>query len=159
MKIYFANGLFSLADLEFNESVVKRIRELYRKNVEVYLPQENGEINDKQAYANSVQIAQGDNAELLSSDLVFAVLDGAVIDAGVSAEIGIAWAKGIPVIGLYTDTRQQGGTNVKKLKALQELAESQFSYINLFVVGLIKQNGILVNNVDDAVGAIKNYLN
>ena len=45
---------------------------------------------------------------------MIALLDGLTIDAGVASEIGVAYAKGIPVIGLYTDTRQQGGAHPKK---------------------------------------------
>lgn len=41
---------------------------------------------------------------MLASDLMIALLDGLTIDAGVASEIGVAYAKGIPVIGLYTDT-------------------------------------------------------
>ena len=44
---------------------------------------------------------------------MIALLDGLTIDAGVASEIGVAYAKGIPVIGLYTDTRQQGGAHPK----------------------------------------------
>ncbi len=41
---------------------------------------------------------------VLESDRMIALLDGLTIDAGVASEIGGAYAKGIPVIGLYTDT-------------------------------------------------------
>src|SRR5699024_6661111 len=102
MKIYFANGLFALADRMFNEYVVEKIRKM-DSNIEVYLPQENGDINDKMNYADSIKIAQEDNKELLSSDLVVAILDGDTMDDGVASEIGVAFGKEIPVIGVYTD--------------------------------------------------------
>ena len=156
-KIYFANGLFSEQEARYNAYMVEQIRNEY-PNVEVYLPQENTSINDKNAYADSIAIAKGDTNELVASDLVVAVLDGVGLDAGVAAEIGLAFGKNIPVVGLYTDSRQQGATNQAKLEALQEVAESQFAYINLFVIGLIKQNGQVYSSIKDLVSGLRDYL-
>lgn len=140
MNIYFAGPMFAKSDLLYNEMLVKKIREL-SPEITVYLPQENEAINDKTAYADSQIIALADTEKVLESDLMIALLDGPTIDAGVASEIGVAYAKNIPVLGLYTDTRQQGGTHPKKLAALQDLAENQFHYLNLYTVGLIKLNG------------------
>ena len=38
------------------------------------------------------------------------------------------------------------------------LGEQQYSYQNLYVTGLIKQGGILVSNIDDAIAFIKEHL-
>lgn len=100
-------------------------------------------------------IAQADTDELVASDLVIAVLDGPTIDVGVASEIGVAYGRQIPMIGLYTDSRQQGATNPQKLAALQEIAENQFHYLNLYTTGLIKQNGTIVNNVDALIEAVQ----
>lgn len=158
MKIYFANALFSQADFNYNATLVATLRQAF-PDVTIYLPQENAAINDKQAYANAVMIAQADTAELTHSDLMLAVLDGATIDAGVASEIGVAFANHIPIIGLYTDSRQQGATNSQKLTALQTIAENQFHYLNLYTIGLIKQNGLIVNQLADLKTAIQTYLN
>ncbi|WP_179395096.1 nucleoside 2-deoxyribosyltransferase [Lacticaseibacillus absianus] len=154
MKIYFANGLFSHADFNYNAALVARLRQAM-PGLEVYLPQENAAINDKQAYADAKMIAQADTAEVLAADLMIAVLDGPVIDAGVASEIGVAYAKGLPIIGLYTDSRQQGAGNAKKLAALAEIAENQFHYLNLYTIGLIKLNGTVVNNEDALIEAVR----
>ena len=119
MKIYFAAPMFAKSDLLYNQQLVKEIREL-SSELSIYLPQENEAINDKTAYADSRMIALADTEKVLASDLMIALLDGLTIDAGVASEIGVAYAKGIPVIGLYTDTRQQGGTHPKKI-SLPEL--------------------------------------
>lgn len=157
MKIYFANGLFSKADFNYNELLAKKIRGL-SDDIEIYVPQENDEINDKESYADSKMIAQADTKKLLESDLVVAILDGITIDAGVASEIGVAYAKNIPIVGLYTDSRQLGFDNSKKLNALSEIAENQFHYLNLYTTGLIKLNGSIVNNDDKLLAAIKTYL-
>lgn len=110
--IYFAASLFAQSDLLYNKYLVEKIREI-DSTLTVYLPQENEGINDKSAYADSKMIALADTEEVLKSDLMVALLDGLTIDAGVASEIGVAYAKGIPVIGLYTDSRQQGADNRK----------------------------------------------
>ena len=76
-----------------------------------------------------------------------------------ATEIGVAYQAGIPVVALFSDSRQQGATNEKKLAALQEVAESQFPYVNLYTIGLIKTNGVVVNNTDDLITQIGHYLN
>lgn len=89
-------------------------------------------------------IAKGDTEQLVKSDLVVAILDGVILDPGVAAEIGVAYGKGIPIIGLYSDSRQEGASNKQKVEALNDVAENQFFYLNLYVVGLIKLNGSIV---------------
>ena len=157
MKIYFANALFSQAELNYNAQLAAKIRQL-DQTIDLYLPQENDSINDKQAYADSKMIAQADTEKLLASDLMVAVLDGLSIDNGVASEIGVAYAKEIPIIGLYTDTRQQGSSNQQKLQALGQIAENQFHYVNLYTTGLIKLNGTIVNDEADLLEAVKKYL-
>ncbi|MBP1044690.1 nucleoside 2-deoxyribosyltransferase [Enterococcus sp. BWM-S5] len=157
MKIYFAGPMFAKADLLYNEYLVKEIRAL-SSEIQVYLPQENEAINDKAAYADSKMIALADTEKVLESDLLVAVLDGLTIDAGVASEIGVAYAKDIPVIAVYTDTRQQGADNSKKLAALQETGENQFHYLNLYTVGLIKLNGDVYNTEAGFLEAIQEFI-
>ncbi|MFS0926056.1 nucleoside 2-deoxyribosyltransferase [Enterococcus durans] len=157
MNIYFAAPLFAKSDLLYNAMLVKKIRAA-SEDLTVYLPQENEAINDKTAYADSKMIALADTEKVLESDLMIALLDGLTIDAGVASEIGVAYAKGIPVIGLYTDSRQQGGSHPKKLEALQQVAENQFHYLNLYTVGLIKLNGSIVSDETELLEALKVYL-
>ena len=154
--IYFAAPLFAQSDLLYNQQLVKKIREL-ATNLTVYLPQENAGINDKSAYADSKMIALADTEEVLKSELMIALLDGITIDAGVASEIGVAYAKKNPVIGLYTDSRQQGADNSQKLTALQTPAENQFHYLNLYTVGLIKLNGTIVNSETALLEQIKSF--
>ena len=89
---------------------------------------------------------------------MIAILDGATIDVGVATEIGIAYQAGIPIVALYSDVRQQGGTHPQKIAALQEIAESQFAYINLYTAGIVKLNGVIVPNSEQLVAAIAQYL-
>lgn len=156
LRIYFANCLFNEATSLYNKSVVGSIRKVYGDKVEIYLPQENEAINDKSAYADSQMIAGADYAQLCETDLLVAVLDNN--DFGVGLEIGIAYAKGLPIIGLYTDVRQKGADNPKKIEALSVAGENQFSYVNLMATGLIKNNGSLVSSCAELITEIGEYV-
>lgn len=157
-KIYFGAPLFNEMELMYNEYVVGQIREKYGDKVDVYLPQENAAINDKSGFADSIAIAQGDNAYLEEADMLIAVLDGVTPDSGLSAELGYFYSLDRPVLGLYTDTRQGTHGNQKKVAALDEIAESQFSYINLYTVGLVKLRGEIINSSEKLVDKIGEFL-
>lgn len=157
-KIYFGGPLFNEMEQMYNAHVVKRLREHYGDRIDIYLPQENQEINDKSAFADSLAIAKGDNAYLEEADLLIALLDGVTPDSGLSAELGYFYSKDRPIIGLYTDVRQGTEGNQKKIAALDEVAESQFSYINLYTVGLVKMRGEIFTSSTELVEKIDKYL-
>jgi nucleoside 2-deoxyribosyltransferase len=141
----------------YNDYLVKKIREMY-PDLAVYVPQEQGDINNKESYADSTMIAKYDTDALLNSQLMLAVLDGPIIDVGVASEIGVAYQAGIPILGLFTDSRQLGASNTQKIDALKETAESQFPYVNLYTAGLVKLNGQIINNEADFLKTIETYL-
>lgn len=154
MKGYLANGLFSLADRNVNELIAKSLRDAI-EDLDLFVPQEQG-INDKNSYADSITIAELDTENLLESDFLIAVLDGVEIDSGVASEIGAFYTTGKKIIGLYTDVRQLGRDNEKKINALiEDGTENQFMYRNLYTVGLVKLNGVIVSNLDDLVKEVK----
>lgn len=157
VKVYLANGLFSEADRMYNIYLAEKIAVCLSEEIELYVPQFNEAINDKNSFANSMDIALADVNELKNSDILVAVIDGN--DNGVSNEIGIAYALGIPIIGLYTDVRQQGTGNQKKINALiEDSTENQFIYHNLMEIGLIKNNGVIVDNIDDLLIQLRKYI-
>ncbi|MBG9456236.1 nucleoside 2-deoxyribosyltransferase [Lysinibacillus sphaericus] len=157
MKAYLANGLFSLGDRLVNEQLAAAIREAV-PGIELYVPQENDAINDKTAYADSLAIAQADLEMLQNSDVLVAVLDGVEIDSGVAAEIGAFAMLDRPIVGVFTDVRQQGRDNMMKIEALvRDGIENQFVYRNLFVIGLIKRTGVITTSITDAVQAVQKY--
>jgi nucleoside 2-deoxyribosyltransferase len=147
-RAYLANGLFSLADRQLNLYLYKVLKS--EANLEVYAPQMNEGINDKNAYADSKMIANADLEELKSADILIAVLDGVEIDSGVAAEIGVAYSEGKTIYGLFTDVRQFGSENEEKIDALvKDPTENQFVYRNLFVSGLIKLSGGAIHSTID----------
>lgn len=137
-NIYLANGLFSQADRDFNLKIKEAVLSSV-DNVSIYLPQENGEINDKQNVAPTPkEIFEADNKFLDSSDIVIAVLDGVEIDSGVAAEIGRAARNGSIVVGLCTDIRLN--------------TEKDSLYRNLYVLGALD---FMASDLDELVNYIK----
>ncbi len=156
MRAYLANGLFSIGDRMVNEMLAKKLREEIKK-IDLYVPQENDAINDKNSYADSISIAEADMERLKESDFLIAVIDGVEIDSGVAAEIGAFYMTDKPIFALYSDVRQQGRENKQKIDALiEDGTENQFMYRNLFVVGIIKKSGGgLYSSIESLVEAIK----
>ncbi len=167
MKIYLAGSIFYYGDILRNQDWAKKVRDAF-PGVDLYSPVENTDINGaegKKKFAGSKEIADGDNARLDQTDVLIACIDGDVIPAGTSAEIGVMREKirrGDKkfIVGICTDNRQMYLTHseAKDAGGASALGEQQYSYQNLYVTGLIKQSGVLVSNIDDAIAAIRKWL-
>lgn len=159
MNAYLATHFFNEAGFKYT----KELAELIRREIpelNLYVPQENSEINDKtnnDGVITAKLIANGDNHFLKNSDILIANLDGVEIDSGVSAEIGyfsglIEAEKELLdeprerlIIGLYTDIRQDGtGEN--------------FFYINLYTKGLVQLNGVIVKNRFELIDQLQKFV-
>ena len=131
----------------------------------MYSPVENTEINGvagKKKFAGSQEIANGDNIRLNNTDILVACIDGDVLPSGTCAEIGkfhekIERGDHKYIVGICTDNRECSRTHsqAKDDGAAAGICEQQYSYQNLYVVGCIKESGILVNNIDDAIKFMK----
>lgn len=122
-QIYLAGPLFSQAERNFNVMLRDRLAEM---GFLVFLPQEDG--NDTVAGRmedRQKTIFQNDVMGIDNSDIVLAVLDGGSdVDSGTAWEMGYAYAKGIPVLGLKTDFRtfgEEGTVNLMMEMSVQAL--------------------------------------
>ncbi|MCX9025244.1 MAG: nucleoside 2-deoxyribosyltransferase [Candidatus Methanoperedens sp.] len=101
--VYLAAPLFSEAECDFN----RRLRDLIiTAGFQVFLPQEdsnNIHVDNRQEIIFNKNLAALDG-----SDIIVAVIDGADVDSGTAWEIGYAYSKGKPVLGLKTDFRTLG---------------------------------------------------
>lgn len=164
MKIYLAGSIFYYGDVLRNTEWAEKIRKAI-PTVDLYSPIENTEINGaegKKKFAGSQEIANGDNARLDKTDILIACIDGDVLPSGTCAEIGVMREKirrgdHKYIVGICTDNRQMFLTHSTEKDAggAASLGEQQYSYQNLYVTGLIKQSGILVSNIEDAITFIK----
>ena len=166
MNIYLAGSIFYYGDVLRNTEWAKKIRDAI-PNVNLYSPIENTDINGaegKKKFAGSQEIANGDNIRLNNTNILIACIDGDVLPSGTCAEIGkfhekIENGAHKYIIGICTDNRQCYLTHsdAKNDGGASALGEQQYSYQNLYVTGLIKQGGVLVSNIDDAITALKEY--
>lgn len=164
MKIYLAGSIFYYGDLLRNLEWAKKIRDAV-PGVDLYSPVENTEFNGvegKKKFGDSQIIADGDNKRLNNTDILVVCIDGDVVPSGSSAEIGkfhekIERGDHKYIVGICTDNRQCFLTHseVKDKGGSSALGEQQYSYQNLYVTGLIKQAGVLVSNIEDAITFIK----
>ena len=166
MKAYLAGPIFTYGDFLRNTEWAGKIREAF-PNIDLYSPVENTDINGvegKKKFAGSKEIAEADNLRLDNTDILIACIDGDVLPAGTCAEIGkfhekISRGDDKYIVGICTDNRQCYLTHsdAKDVGGASSLGEQQYSYQNLYVTGIIKQYGVLVSNIDDAITAMKNW--
>jgi nucleoside 2-deoxyribosyltransferase len=98
--IYLAAPLFTAAEQQFNAAIAAG---LTAAGYSVYLPQAecDGLHDPHDLYLRCIQGLDG-------AALVLIVLDGTDADSGSCFELGYAYAKGIPIVGLRTDFRGSG---------------------------------------------------
>jgi len=123
----------------FNTECVRRLRTC---GYEVFLPQES-DVNAS-AEPTAKDIFRSDTARILESDVLVVCLDQETIDSGVACEVGLAYAFGIPIVGLYTDIRQYRSGRGRMYK-------------NLYVLGAIEVFGKIVTNVNELLTLIPAY--
>jgi nucleoside 2-deoxyribosyltransferase len=106
MKVFIAGPLFSQAEREFNVRVEEELR---KHGFETFLPQRDvGRLDELLAKEGELAyrtIFNQDLKGLEQADAVVAILDGPDADSGTAFEVGYAFARGKPVIGLKTDMR------------------------------------------------------
>lgn len=164
MRIYQAGPIFFQADKFRNDYFFKKLTEAF-PDAYIYDPLQNTDINGvegKKKFGGSQEIANGDNIRLDNTDVLIACIDGDVLPSGTCAEIGKFHEKIMRgdnkfLIGICTDTRQCFLTHseAKDVGGAASLGEQQYSYQNLYVTGLIKQAGVLVSSIEEAIEELK----
>lgn len=163
---YLAGPIFTYGDLLRNTEWAAKLRSAFPE-INLYSPVENTDINGvegKKKFAGSKEVAEADNARLDKTDVLIACIDGDVIPCGTASEIGkmhekIARGDNKYIVGICTDNRQCFLTHseAKDMGGASALGEQQYSYQNIYVTGLIKEYGVLVSNIEDAISAIKEW--
>ena len=166
-QAYLAGGIFFYGDYLRNMEWAAKLRKAFPE-IDLYSPVENTDINGvegKKKFADSRMIAAADNERLDKTDVLIACIDGDVLPSGTCAEIGkfhekIARGEEKLIVGICTDNRQCHLTHSAEKDAggAESLGEQQYSYQNLYVTGLIKDRGVLVSNIDDAIKVMRIWL-
>ena len=127
MRLYLAGPLFTQAERAWNERLAAALSAAGHR---VFLPQ-----TEVKALASldADAIFKVDIDGVRSAEAVVAVLDGADPDSGTSFECGLAFAMGIPIVGLRTDFRAGGDAlpNQKLATINLMLAQAVGSVVNL----------------------------
>lgn len=174
IRVYLAAPIFTEANRLYNEMIADRIEKKFPQ-IELYVPQRNSAINNKTKCANALQIATGDLTENLDNDDIMI----ADVTGDCNPSIGVTFECGYfsriceeeikkygstkkKIISLYTDSRECSSTYLDaKNDLLKEFAESQYSYINLLLVGGLKRYGVMCRTIDEVLDelekAIKAY--
>jgi nucleoside 2-deoxyribosyltransferase len=103
MKAYLAGPLFTLAEQTFNAMLAKNI-EAIDNRITIVLPQlKNKELQKSNQFTHDIFNYCVEMVE--QCHLLVAILDGADADSGTCIEMGLAYAKNKPIIGVRTDFR------------------------------------------------------
>jgi nucleoside 2-deoxyribosyltransferase len=118
LRVYLAGPLFTIHERRINRQLAELI-EKAAPGTAVLLPQDfkhDNRYNDARAFGI---IFNGCIAGIDSCDVLVAWLDGPDADSGTCFEVGYAYAKGIPVVGVRTDFRlnQERGVNIMLSRA------------------------------------------
>lgn len=164
MKVYLAGGIFFYGDYLRNKEWSAKLREAF-PDIDLYSPVENTDINGvegKKKFADSIMVAEADNARLDYADVLIACLDGDVVPSGTSAEIGkfhekIKRGDKKFIIGICTDTRQCYLTHSeeKDVGGALSLGNQQYSYQNIYTTGLVNDVGVMVTSIEEAIEELK----
>jgi nucleoside 2-deoxyribosyltransferase len=122
LRVYLSAPLFTHVQRHWNRRLATGLQERIA-GAEVILPQD---YKFGQSYNNPKDFKRIFKAcveGVRQADVMVAVLDGADVDSGTAMEMGIAYERGIPIVGLRTDYResQDRGVNLAIAGACTEL--------------------------------------
>ncbi len=122
MRIYLSGPLFTQAERRWNRRLAEALEQRIA-GAHVILPQDfkvGASYNVPQHFA---RIFKACVEAVHEADVVVAVLDGPDVDSGTALEVGVAYERGIPIVGLRTDFResQDRGVNLVLAGACTEM--------------------------------------
>ena len=128
MRVYLAASLFTQLERVWNRTLAAAIERAYPK-ARVTLPQDIKIRGDYADPRNNAHLFARCIEGIDRADVVLAVVDGAEVDSGTSWEMGYAYAKGKPVVGLRTDFRPgvEHGVNIMLSRSCRYLVRN-FSF-------------------------------
>ena len=147
LNIYLAGPLFSEAERAWIDRIAERLR---AEGFECFVPHEHF---DALAELTPAEVYRVDGAGIRAANVLFAWLDGPMVDDGTACEIGIFYGlmrsdpekKGI--VGMTHDIRAMRDSN----------REGEVKGLNLFVVGCIEAAGTIVTSLDAAQGVLEGW--
>jgi len=105
VRIYLSGPLFTQVQRGWNRMLAAALQERIA-GAEVILPQDYKFGQSYNKRRDFPKIFHACVEGVRQADVVVAVLDGADVDSGTAFEVGLAYERGIPVVGVRTDYRQ-----------------------------------------------------
>lgn len=103
MKVYIAGKLCKQEELKFLEEIERLCK---KRGFKTFLP--HRDVGICKGIQDAKRVFKGDITNGFKDiDLIIAVLDGLHVGAGTSWELGYAFAKNIPAIGIKTDEKPE----------------------------------------------------
>jgi nucleoside 2-deoxyribosyltransferase len=147
--IYIAGPLFTIQDRDY----LLKIRDVVRLyGADTFLPQEDNDDNaegrgDGTSRQRLHNIFKNDYEAIEKAHAMIALLDGVPLDCGTTWEIGFAFAKSKPILGLRSDFRIIGNFANQKVDLMSEAActkilfspEGDFSVIGKGITDFLKE--------------------
>ena len=134
MKVYIAGKLGVGEEMEFLEKIDSLCEEI---GFDTFLP--HRDVGLAKGLGDVERIFRGDIIDGFKGvDVVVASLNGLHVGAGTSWELGYAYAKGIPAIGIKTD----------------EPVENALEYLSAILIGSMK----IVTSLDDLKKELKKLI-
>lgn len=128
MKIYLSAPLFTQAERRWNRELARQLTRRI-KGAQVILPQDFKVGSSYNVSAHYPELFRACIEGVRRADVMVAVLDGPDVDSGTALEMGIAYERDIPIIGVRSDFRdsQERGVNLVVARACtQMLREMSF---------------------------------
>lgn len=134
MKVYIAGKIWTESEREMLEKIDLLCKSL---NLQTFLP--HRDVGFAESVKDAKKIFDGDITEGFKGiSLIIASLDGLHVGAGTAWELGYAYAKGIPAIGIKTD----------------ESVEDSFEYLSSILIASMP----IVSSMDELKEKIKEVL-
>lgn len=119
MRIYQAGPLFTAAEIRWHKDFTQQLTDA---GYDVQWPGDFFTQQEIDAWGAGApkKIMDRDRTAIDDCDAVVALLDGTQVDDGTAWEIGYAYAKRKPVVGIRTDFRNAGDTAHGRVNAMIE---------------------------------------
>jgi nucleoside 2-deoxyribosyltransferase len=113
VKIYLSGPLFTQVERRWNRLLAAGLEERIA-GAEVLLPQDFKFGQSYNSPRDFARIFEACLEGVRNADVMVAVLDGPDVDSGTALEMGMAYERGIPIVGVRTDYResQDRGVNL-----------------------------------------------
>lgn len=125
-RAYLAGPFSNEAERSFTEMVMNAILRRFGDRLDLYVPHRDTGILGPDSLDAQRRLAFSDNLDAMNAaDIFLVLLDGE--DAGVCWEMGYSYARGLPMVGLWTGVRDKPNLMLEQSATLVSSVEELLS--------------------------------